>query len=136
MWTTTFFKSFFKNILFYMNSWLSKIRSVYTYVMPLTVYFGLICILVIPRLYKHTYNMHTVAFTFPKQHFVFNRSQGKSLRIKALFCKLFQVGRRYWILHKHTIVRYTFKRRIGAKNVFLSFGVPYCPPHSNTDVNN
>ena len=45
MWTTNY-KSFSKNILFYMSSQLSKIRSVHTmYVMPRTVYFGWICIL-------------------------------------------------------------------------------------------
>ena len=44
MLTTNFYKSFFKNILLYMNGWLSKIRSVHTYVIPRTVYFGWICI--------------------------------------------------------------------------------------------
>ena len=44
MWSTNFYKISFKNILPYMNSRLSKIRSVHTYVMPRTVYFGLICI--------------------------------------------------------------------------------------------
>ena len=43
MWTTSFFKSFSKNILLYMSSRLSKIRSIHTYVMPRTVYFGWIC---------------------------------------------------------------------------------------------
>ena len=43
MWTTSFYWSFSKNILFYMSSRLSKIRSVHTYVMPRTVYFGWIC---------------------------------------------------------------------------------------------
>ena len=33
MWATNFFKSFFKNILFYMNGGLSKIRSLQTYFM-------------------------------------------------------------------------------------------------------
>ena len=32
-WTTNFYKDYFKNILFYMNSGLSKIRSVHTYVL-------------------------------------------------------------------------------------------------------
>ena len=40
MWTTNFYRSFSKNIFLYMNSFLSKIRSVHTYVMPRTVYFG------------------------------------------------------------------------------------------------
>ena len=40
MWTTNFYKSFFENILLYMNGRLSKIRSVHTYVMSRTVYFG------------------------------------------------------------------------------------------------
>ena len=44
MWTTNFSKIFSKNILFYMSSRLSKIRSVHTYVMTWTVYFGWICI--------------------------------------------------------------------------------------------
>ena len=43
MWTTTFYKSFFKNILLFMRSQLSKTRSVHTYAMPRTVYFGWIC---------------------------------------------------------------------------------------------
>ena len=43
MWTTTFYKCFFKNILLYMSSRLSKIRSVHKYVMARTVYFGWIC---------------------------------------------------------------------------------------------
>ena len=43
MWTKTFFKRFFKNILLYMNGRLSKIRSVHTYAMPRTVCFGWIC---------------------------------------------------------------------------------------------
>ena len=43
MWSTNFNKSFFKNIWLYMNSRLSKIRSVYSYIMPRTVYFGWIC---------------------------------------------------------------------------------------------
>ena len=34
---------FFKNILLYMSSRLSKLRSVHMYVMPWTVYFGWIC---------------------------------------------------------------------------------------------
>ena len=38
-----FCRIFFKNILLYMNGWLSKIRSVHTYVMPRRVYFGWIC---------------------------------------------------------------------------------------------
>ena len=38
--TTNFYKSFFKNGFFYMSSRLWKIRSVHTYVMPQTVYFG------------------------------------------------------------------------------------------------
>ena len=44
MWNTNFYKNFSKNILLYMNSRLSKIRSVHTYVMTRTVYFGWICI--------------------------------------------------------------------------------------------
>ena len=40
MWTTNFYKSFFKKFLLYMSSRLSTIRSVHTYVMPRTVYFG------------------------------------------------------------------------------------------------
>ena len=43
-WTTNFYKSSFKNIFLYMNSRLSKIRSVHKYAMPRTVYFGWICI--------------------------------------------------------------------------------------------
>ena len=43
MWTTNFFKSNSKNILLYMSSRLSKIRSVHTHVMPRTIYFGWIC---------------------------------------------------------------------------------------------
>ena len=43
MWTTNFYRSFWKNILLYMSSRLSKIRSEHTYVMPRTVYFGWIC---------------------------------------------------------------------------------------------
>ena len=43
MWTTNFCRSFSKNILFHINSRLSKIRSVHTYVIPRTVYFGWIC---------------------------------------------------------------------------------------------
>ena len=37
---TNFYKSFSKNVLLYMSSRLSKIRSVHTYAMPRTVYFG------------------------------------------------------------------------------------------------
>ena len=44
MWTTNFYRSFSKNMLLYMSSRLSKIRSVHTYAMPRTVYFGSICI--------------------------------------------------------------------------------------------
>ena len=40
MWTTTFYKSFSNNILLNMSRRLSKIRSVHTYAMPRTVYFG------------------------------------------------------------------------------------------------
>ena len=40
MWTTNFYKSFSKNILLYMSSRLSKIRSLHMYVMIRTVYFG------------------------------------------------------------------------------------------------
>ena len=40
MWTTHFYKSFSKNILLYMSSRLSKIRSLHMYIMPRTVYFG------------------------------------------------------------------------------------------------
>ena len=43
MWTTNFCKSIYKNILLHMSSRLSKIRSVHTYVMPRTDYFGWIC---------------------------------------------------------------------------------------------
>ena len=43
MWTTSFYKSFSKKIFLYMSSRLSKIRSVQTYVMLRTVYFGWIC---------------------------------------------------------------------------------------------
>ena len=44
MWTINFYKIFFKNIFLYMNSQLSKIRSVHTYFMTRTVYFDWICI--------------------------------------------------------------------------------------------
>ena len=44
MWSTTFYKNFFKNISLYMSSRLSIIRSLHTYGMPRTVYFGWICI--------------------------------------------------------------------------------------------
>ena len=43
MCTTNFYKIFFKNILLYMNGRLSKIRSVHTYAISRTVYFGWIC---------------------------------------------------------------------------------------------
>ena len=43
MWNTSFCKSFFKNIALKMNGGLSKIRSVHTYVMRRTGYFGCIC---------------------------------------------------------------------------------------------
>ena len=43
MWTINFYKKFSKNILLYINSRLSNIRSVHTYVIPRTVYFGWIC---------------------------------------------------------------------------------------------
>ena len=43
MWITNFHKSFFKNILLYMNGRLSKTRSVHKYVIPRTVYFDWIC---------------------------------------------------------------------------------------------
>ena len=43
MYTTNFYKSFSKNILLYMSSWVSKTSSVHTYVMIRTVYFGWIC---------------------------------------------------------------------------------------------
>ena len=62
MWTTTFFKSCFKNILSYMNGRLSKICSVHTYVMPRTVYFGWICrfylVAIQNFLVKYDYNYH------------------------------------------------------------------------------
>ena len=51
MQTTNFYMSFSKNILLYMSSRLSKIRSVHTYVMPRTVYFGGICILYLVRFF-------------------------------------------------------------------------------------
>ena len=44
MWTTNFYMCFSKNISFYMSVRLPKIRSVHTYVMTRTVYFGWICI--------------------------------------------------------------------------------------------
>ena len=44
MWTLDFYWSFFKNILLYRSSRLSKIRSVHTYAMPWTVFIGRICI--------------------------------------------------------------------------------------------
>ena len=44
MWTTYFYKIFFKNILFYMNGRSSKIRSVHTHVITRTVYFDCSCI--------------------------------------------------------------------------------------------
>ena len=43
MWTINFYLSFFKNILLYRSSRLSKIRSVHTYAMPWTVFNGRIC---------------------------------------------------------------------------------------------
>ena len=43
MWTTNSFTSFSKNILLYMSSRLSKVRSVQMYVIHRTVYFGWIC---------------------------------------------------------------------------------------------
>ena len=43
MQITNFYKSFSKNILLYMSSWLLKIRSVHAYDIPRTVYFGWIC---------------------------------------------------------------------------------------------
>ena len=43
MWTTSFYYSFFKTILLYMNGRLSIIRSVYTYVITQMVYFDWIC---------------------------------------------------------------------------------------------
>ena len=43
IWTISFYTSFFKNILWYMSSWLSKIHSVHIYVMPRRVYFGWFC---------------------------------------------------------------------------------------------
>ena len=43
MSTISFYKTFFKNILLYMSSRLSKIRLVHTHVMARTVYFGWIC---------------------------------------------------------------------------------------------
>ena len=49
MWTTSFYRSFFKNILLYTSIWLSKMLSVHTYVMPRTVYFGWICRLAVER---------------------------------------------------------------------------------------
>ena len=45
MLTTNFYKSFSKNILLYMSIRLSKIRTVHTYAMHRTVYFGWICML-------------------------------------------------------------------------------------------
>ena len=39
MWTTNFYKSFSQNILMYMSSRLSKIRSLHTYVIHRTIYF-------------------------------------------------------------------------------------------------
>ena len=53
MWTTNFYTSLFKNILFYMSIWLLKIRSVHTYVMTRTVYFDLICIYLSCNLWGH-----------------------------------------------------------------------------------
>ena len=59
MWTTTFYKSFLKNILLYISSRLSKIHSVHTYVMPRTVYFGWICNC--QTKFIHSFNIVTVA---------------------------------------------------------------------------
>ena len=51
MWTTNIYNSFSKNSLWYMSSRLPKTRSVHTYVMPRTVYFGGICILYLGRFF-------------------------------------------------------------------------------------
>ena len=48
MRTRNFYKSFFKNVLLYMNGQLSKIPSVHMYVLPRTVYFDWICIFLSP----------------------------------------------------------------------------------------
>ena len=44
MWTISLYKSFFKNILLYINGRTSKTRSVHPYVFTRTVYFDWICI--------------------------------------------------------------------------------------------
>ena len=54
MWTTNFCKSLFKNVLLYINSRLSKIRSVHTYVMTRTVYFDCSCTMYIKIFLKKT----------------------------------------------------------------------------------
>ena len=43
MWATNFCKSFFKNILLYINGRSSKIHSVHMYIMTWTVYFDCNC---------------------------------------------------------------------------------------------
>ena len=70
MWSTNFYKSFSKNILLYMSSRLSKIRSVHTYVRPRTVYFGWICIIgignVFLRLRNHQFYRQVVEEFWPQ----------------------------------------------------------------------
>ena len=50
LWITIFYRTFFKNRLFYMNGRLSKICSVHTYVMTRKVYFDRICIIILDHM--------------------------------------------------------------------------------------
>ena len=52
MWIKYFYKSVFKIILLCMNSWLSKNRSVHSYVMPRTIYLDWICTFDIYNIYR------------------------------------------------------------------------------------
>ena len=96
MWTTNFYKSFYKSILLYMSSWLSKIRSVHTYDMLRTVYFGWICNRYSRRLTQviiENFIYSTVGFEgllddFSKDQFIFASGQ-HIVQIQAIMKQYF-----------------------------------------------
>ena len=100
MWTTNFYKSFSKNMLLYMSSRLTKIRSVHTYVMLRTVYFGWICIIniITSQIRKNT-------------HLTFENSQGQYVweifRNQKIFWQKFSAKKRPPLLVDHVTLTMT-----------------------------
>ena len=84
----------FKNILLYVSSRLSKIRSVHTYIMPRTVYFGWICNSIF---FKNIVNVLPEIFIFS---WISGRRRGRwSTRWPSLNHSWFQIIETRWISH-------------------------------------